>query len=65
MSTDSTLLNDAPYVLQKQFRDVFEEGVTLVRALLDEGGQESLSMAFENPSVSTEQVLHPEKYFLE
>ena len=65
ISPDTTLLDQAPYVLREQFSYVFEEGVAFVQAILDEGGQGSLNKAFLSPPVSTEHVLHPEKYFLE
>ena len=44
-------------------RFTYVEGARFVRALQDTGGWESVDAAFDDPPVSTEQVIHPSKYF--
>ncbi len=40
----------------------YPNGVAFVQALVDRGGEKAVDAAFRNPPVSTEQILHPEKY---
>jgi hypothetical protein len=41
----------------------YQEGAAFVALLYQEGGWSTVNAAFENPPRSTEQVLHPERYF--
>ena len=52
----------APDVVQKANRFQRREGVTFIAELFGEAGWEGVNAAYENPPLSTEQVLHPEKY---
>jgi hypothetical protein len=40
----------------------YPNGLAFVQALVDRGGQGAVDAAFRDPPVSTEQILHPEKY---
>jgi len=40
----------------------YPNGQAFVTALLDRGGRRALDDAFRNPPVSTEQILHPDRY---
>lgn len=41
----------------------YDYGFEFVSALYDKGGWEEVNLAYENPPVSSEQILHPESYF--
>ena len=40
----------------------YSDGPTFVESLYERGGWEAVDGAFESPPISTEQVIHPEKY---
>jgi hypothetical protein len=40
----------------------YPNGLAFVRALVARGGEAAVNAAFRNPPVSTEQILHPERY---
>jgi len=40
----------------------YSDGPALVDQLFEEGGWEAVTQAYDNPPVSTEQVIHPERY---
>ena len=60
---DSPVFDAAPYVIQKSLSYDFEVGVDFAVALVNSGGLDAIDDAFSDLPVSTEQVLHPEKYF--
>ena len=60
---DSPVLDQAPYTVQQLLFYPYDEGVAFVTALLDTGRLDAVNQAYSNPPVSTEQILHPEKYF--
>ncbi len=41
----------------------YDYGFEFVNALYDKGGWEEVNQAYENPPVSSEQILHPDSYF--
>ncbi len=41
----------------------YREGAGFVTAVHGDGGWDSVDAAYENPPLSTEQILHPDKYF--
>jgi hypothetical protein len=41
----------------------YTNGVTFIHAVLEEGWDEVVALYLSNPPVSTEQILHPEKWF--
>ena len=41
----------------------YDQGLGLVRAIFNRGGWDLVSLAWAQPPVSTEQVIHPQRYF--
>jgi hypothetical protein len=50
-----------PFILRLQAWS-YDEGLSFVTALAGSGGTEAIDEAFAAPPVSTEQILHPERY---
>jgi len=61
-SLDLTVLDNAPAFLQEDFVFPYDEGYLFVEHLFNGGGWAAVDAAFADPPVSTEQILHPEKY---
>ncbi len=61
-SYDSPVFNSAPRYMKKDFLFPYEQGLEFVYSLNDRGGYTFVDEAFKNPPISTEQILHPEKY---
>ena len=59
----ANLMPGVPQVLQDQLVLPYLVGRDFARALLQRGGWDALRQAWSRPPLSTEQVLHPEKYF--
>ncbi|MCH7984374.1 MAG: hypothetical protein IIC28_10440 [Chloroflexi bacterium] len=57
-------LPPSPYFLQRSLEFAYVEGTAFVAELIETGGFAAVDDAFENLPRSTEQVLHPEKYFV-
>lgn len=55
----------APLVLKQQLLFPYVAGLRLVKTALARGGWTALERLYTQPPESTEQVLHPEKYFAE
>jgi hypothetical protein len=51
-----------PLILRQLLRLPYELGPVLVDALVEEGGQEALDAAFEEPPTTSEQLLDPQRY---
>ena len=65
---DISLLPDqvaraAPEALRAELVFPFVAGEQFVRAVFDEGGVDELNKVYSRPPSTTEQVLHPQKYF--
>jgi hypothetical protein len=58
----SAQLDSAPPYLRATLLFPYEQGLTFVNALKKNGGWSAVDKAYARPPVSTEQVLHPEKY---
>jgi hypothetical protein len=58
----SPVYDSAPAFLKEDFIFPYTYGQSFVGYLHDQGGWEVVDQAYENPPVSTEQILHPEKY---
>ena len=52
-----------PYTINKINRFPYRYGVEFVKALYELGGWNAVEEAYENPPNTTEQIMHPEKYF--
>ena len=61
----SPTLDSAPRYIREGLLFPYEAGFAFMEALINEGGIEAVNAAFENPPVSTEQILHPETYISE
>lgn len=58
----SPVFDSAPSYLQKDFLFPYQAGAEFVQSLYDQNGWSSVDQAFRDPPVSTEQILHPDKY---
>jgi hypothetical protein len=58
----SPIFDASPYVLQRSILFPYNQGSVLVNTLLIAQVWEGVNEAYRNPPLSTEQVLHPEKY---
>lgn len=54
----------APRVIQENRRFPYVSGMDFVHALGKDGGWQAINEAYGDPPRSTEQILHPEKYYL-
>ena len=60
---DSTALESAPHVIQREFTFPYREGPQFVFTILSAAGSwRSVNQLYEDIPRSTEQILHPEKY---
>src|SRR5437588_4969167 len=60
---DTKELDQAPRVLRESLLFPYQEGLNWTRALYKQGGWQEVSQAFTTLPQSTEQVMHPEKYY--
>ena len=61
-SYESPVYDSAPAYMKQDFLFPYQQGFTFVQALYGEDKWKSVDAAYANPPVSTEQILHPEKY---
>ena len=59
---DQALLDGMPEILRRQLEFPYLEGQVFVTTLLGQGGWDSVNAAWADLPVSTEQILHPERY---
>lgn len=59
---DSSVLDSAPKVVRESLMFPYDAGLEFVMALFKEGGWEAVDAAYTDPPLSTEQILHPERY---
>ena len=52
----------SPPVMNESLIFPYLQGVVFCASLTNKGGWDALNQAYENPPISTEQILHPEKY---
>lgn len=62
--TSSQELDKAPRALRETLLFPYQEGLTWTRALYQNGGWPAVSRAFKTLPQSSEQILHPPKYFI-
>ena len=60
---DDDTLADMPLVLRRQLEFPYTEGFLFVNEVWGLGGYEAVDGALQTPPASTEQVLHPQKYY--
>ncbi|MCA1834580.1 MAG: hypothetical protein LC750_17935, partial [Actinobacteria bacterium] len=56
-------LDAAPRALRATLLFPYIQGLAFVRALYERGGNRAIDNAYRDPPSSTEQILHPEKYY--
>ncbi len=61
-SYQSPVYDSAPHYMQEDFTFAYVKGQAFVEYLIDQGGEEAVDAAYLNVPLSTEQILHPEKY---
>jgi len=61
-SYQSPVYDSAPAYMKLDFVFPYDQGYEFVNSLYSQGGWEAIDAAYANPPVSTEQILHPEKY---
>ena len=59
---DSPIFDGSPEFIQSDLIFPYSQGADFVESLLDKGGWEAVDAAYANLPVSTEQILHPERY---
>ena len=59
---ESPIYDSAPPFMQADLYFPYEKGLAFVEHLFEQGGYDAVDAAYQNPPVSTEQILHPEKY---
>jgi hypothetical protein len=55
----------APLILRQQLLFPYVHGLAFVKAALTHGGWPGLQRVYQHPPVSTQQIMHPEKYLAE
>ena len=61
-SYDSPVYDSAPSYMKEDFLFAYVKGLKFVQTFYDQGGFPAVDQVFNNPPVSTEQILHPQKY---
>jgi hypothetical protein len=61
-SGNSSRLDSTPLILRTELIFPYTDGLRLVRRVHARGGFRAVDQAYADPPISTEQVLHPEKY---
>lgn len=59
---ESPVYDSAPAYMKQDFLFPYQQGFTFVQTLYGDKKWKSVDAAYANPPVSTEQILHPEKY---
>ena len=59
---DLEVFDSAPEFIALDFMFPYDQGYTFVESLYDKGGWGSVDRAYQNLPLSTEQILHPERY---
>jgi hypothetical protein len=61
-SYSSPVYDSAPLYMQQDFLFPYSQGLEFVNSLYEQGGFSVIDADYSNPPVSTEQILHPERY---
>jgi hypothetical protein len=61
-SLKSPVYDSAPAFLREDFVFPYNQGLTFVQTIHDQGGWSAIDAVYKDPPVSTEQILHPELY---
>ena len=57
-----SVLDSVPAVVREQLMFPYDAGLLFAKRIYQEGGYEALNDAYLHPPLSTEQILHPDKY---
>lgn len=60
--TSGKSLREAPVILSESLIFPYLRGIVFCAKLTNDGGWDAITEAYKNPPLSTEQILHPEKY---
>jgi len=60
---EDEVLETTPMFIRESLAFPYSAGLKFVQALYDRGGWEEVNAAYETPPQSTEQILHPERYW--
>ncbi len=63
VTIDTEVLNSAPGIVQSELMFPYVAGLRFVSELYNRGGWPLVDAAFEHRPASTEQIIHPERYF--
>lgn len=63
LGQDADLPQGTPAFLEQQLLFPYDEGFRLVERMVEVGGLAAVDQAYRDPPVTTEQVLHPDRYF--
>ncbi|TLN25450.1 hypothetical protein FDZ74_02330 [bacterium] len=58
----SPVYDSAPLFMQQDFLFAYDQGANFVLKFYQDGGYAEVDKLYQNPPVSTEQILHPERY---
>jgi hypothetical protein len=61
-SLKSPVYDSAPAFLKEDFVFPYNQGLTFVQTIHDQGGWAAVDAVYKDPPVSTEQILHPQLY---
>jgi hypothetical protein len=61
-SAEAKVASSVPPFVRSELEFPYPAGIAFVEALLERGGEGAVDDAFGHPPVSTEQVLHPDRY---
>lgn len=56
-------MDSVPFILREELRFPYNDGFFFVIELWQEGGYDRVNAAYHDPPTSTEQVMHPQKFF--
>lgn len=61
-SLKTPIYDSAPEFLKEDFVFPYNQGAAFVQDIFTQGGWSAVDNVYKNPPISTEQILHPEKY---
>ena len=59
---DSSVLDSAPNVIRETLTFQYDAGIRFVTTIFQDGGWPAVDAVYDNPPVSTEQIMHPDRY---
>ncbi|MGI9585503.1 MAG: hypothetical protein ACR2N7_07905 [Acidimicrobiia bacterium] len=62
LTIDTTVLDSVPTWMQQDLAFPYEQGLIFTTYLMDESGLKGVDAAYQDPPLSTEQILDPNKY---